>query len=85
MLERPSKEAWDSWLRSGVTQWYLTEVNEVREALKEAIVNGQAGLENQLVGTIGVCEGIKRVMDTAREYPKQFTNNANEEIDANDD
>lgn len=83
MLERPSKDAWEVWLRSGVTQWYLTEVNEVREALKEAIVNGQAGLENQLVGTIGVCEGLKRAVDAAREYPKQFTNNANEEIDAN--
>lgn len=72
-MERPSKDAWEVWLRSEVTQWYLTEVNEVREALKEAIVNGQAGLEDQLVGTIGVCEGLKRAVDTAREYPKQFT------------
>lgn len=66
MLERPSKEAWESWLRSGVTQYYLTDLNEVREALKETIVQGGVGLAEQLQGTIGVCEGIRRALDIAR-------------------
>jgi len=66
MLERPSKEAWESWLRSEVTQFYLTDINEVREALKETIVSGGVGFDDQLKGTIGVCEGLRRAIDVAR-------------------
>jgi len=65
-VERPSKEAWESWLKSGITQFYLTDLQDVREWFKEELVQGKAGLDHGLVGTIGICDGLQRAINLAR-------------------
>lgn len=68
-MERPSKEMWESWIRHPVTQFYLTDLQEIREFIKEGMATGQANYDQQgpeFKTYIGQCIGLKWAIDYAR-------------------
>lgn len=79
-MEQPSKEAWESWVHSSVTQWFLNSVHNRRELLKESLAEGRSDVDNLKV-YIGRCMGMKDVL----QYAIQDFDYLGREEDQNDD
>lgn len=60
-----TKEEWDDWKRSKVTQEFISRLNDQREQYKEGLADGEATQRQEQDIIIGRCQGLKDAIEYA--------------------
>lgn len=64
-LDPPTKEDYMTWRSNNVTRFFLQEIFNKRELLKEGIADGQTLGHDELISAIGRTQSLKDVVSYA--------------------